>query len=311
MTARSPACRPAMTAALGLAALLALGSPVAAQDTVTLGFGRLFNNDLIGDGGDRWRTGGYTVSLLRGPAWDGALPDRPGALLEYRLRTEVIAPASRIGTPGYRPYVGAVSAGIHTHFSLGPWDASAGVDVLALGPQTGVSDFQEGFHDLFGLDAVRGVPLQLGDAVHVGATLELAYPVRIAETVSLRPFVEAQAGIETLARVGADIVVGPVGHEDLTTRDVVTGHLIRVVPGPGFGVAFVAGADWAQVDSSVYLPEARGIAAEDERFRARAGVHWQFTPEIAAFYGVTYLSEEYAGQPEGQLVGSLKLNLNF
>jgi len=28
-------------------------------------------------------------------------------------------------------------------------------------------------------------------------------------------------------------------------------------------------------------------------------------------YGVTYLSEEYVGQPEGQVVGSIKLNLNF
>ncbi len=300
------------TALGALAAAVALFATTApAQETRNLGFARLFNNDLVGDGHDRWRTGGYGISLLRGPDWVGDLPGRPGTILEYRLRSEVIAPAARIGQPGYRPYVGAVSLGVHTPFALGPLDASAGIDVLALGPQTGISDFQEGFHDIFGLDGPRGVEDQLGNAVHVGGTVELAWPVRVSGTLMVRPFAEAQAGIETLARVGADVVWGPVAQRDLLTRDVVTGQLIRAVEGDAAGFALVAGADWAQVDGSVYLPDDRGIAAEEARWRARAGIHWQLSNDISAFYGVTYLSEEYVGQPEGQVVGSLKLNFNF
>ena len=45
----------------------------AAQDRVTLGWGRLLTNDLLGDGRDRWRTGSYTLSRVRGPAWGGSL----------------------------------------------------------------------------------------------------------------------------------------------------------------------------------------------------------------------------------------------
>ena len=308
-----PALARSVAAAASFALLggLAVPGAAAAQETVTLGFGRLFHNDLIGDGHDRWRTGGYSVAMLRGPVWDGTLPDRPGAILEYRLRSEVIVPAAVIGSPGYRPYVGTISGGVHTHFGLGALEASVGVDVLAMGPQTGVSDFQEGFHDLFGLDGPRGVALQLDDAVHVGGTAELVWPVSLSDGVTFRPFVEAQGGIETLGRVGADVLVGAVASGGLLTRDVVTGHLIRAIEGDASGFAFVAGADWAQVGESAYLPEERGIAAEEARWRARAGVHMQLGPDISALYGMTYLSEEYVGQPEGQFVGSLKVNFNF
>ena len=48
--------------------MLAVGlcGPVLAQDRVTLGWGRLFNNDTLGDTQDRWKTGSYTINHLRG-----------------------------------------------------------------------------------------------------------------------------------------------------------------------------------------------------------------------------------------------------
>lgn len=63
-----------------LAIVLSFGSPAISQERVTLGWGRLLNNDALGDGKDRWRTGSYVLSRVRGPSWTGALPEMPGEI---------------------------------------------------------------------------------------------------------------------------------------------------------------------------------------------------------------------------------------
>lgn len=293
---------------LFLAILLALPLAAPAQDMQILGFGRLFNNDRIGDGGDKWRSGSYQFSLIRGREWTGDLPDRPFAIQEFRFRSEIIAPRTDSID---RPYVGALSVGVHTHFGLGPLDASLGADVTAIGPQTGISALQEQFHEIFSIPDPKGTESQLENAVHFSGTTELNWPVRLSDTVTVRPFAEGQAGVETLVRLGADVIVGQVGHSDLLLRDPVTGQLIRGVEGEALGVSLVAGADYARVQGSIYLPEERGVTPTDERYRARAGVHLQLAPLVSVFYGATYLSEEFVGQDGGQIVGGLKLNFNF
>ena len=68
-----------------LAALpVLLGTPAMAEERVTLGWGRIFTNDQIGDGKDRWRTGSYTVSRVRGPSWQGHAGHGFGDILELR-----------------------------------------------------------------------------------------------------------------------------------------------------------------------------------------------------------------------------------
>lgn len=298
-------------AALCVAAVTSFAAPALPQDRVTLGSGRLFTNDFFGDGRDRWRTGSYTYSLVRGPDWTGDLPGRPGAVLEYRLRSEIIAPLNT-GGAGDRPYAGVLAFGMFTHFSMGETDVSLGAEVLAMGPQTGVSDAQAAYHDFLGLPEPFGPETQLGDAVHLGAVAEARRTVRISETFSVRPFVEAQAGVEDMARIGVDALIGPVGQDDLWLRDPVTGHLYRATSEPAVGALGVTfGADWAAVGDSVYLPESRGVAPRDDRVRVRAGLHTQVAPDVTWFYGLTWLGPEFEGQDEGQLTGSLKLNFNF
>ncbi|SMY05976.1 lipid A-modifier LpxR family protein [Flavimaricola marinus] len=298
-------------AVLAVLAITSLSGPATAQDREILGFGRLFTNDFFGDREDRWRSGGYQFSILHGPEWTGVLPTRPGEILEYRLRTEIITPSKGTGPIGDRPYVGALSAGVHSPFALGPLDASIGIDLTAIGPQTGISDFQDAFHDVFSLPAPLGTSAQLENAFLASATAEMSWPVRVSEQVTLRPFVEAQAGVEDILRVGGDIIVGTVAHDDLLLRDATTGQLIRGIEAPIRGVSVLFGGDWASVGNSEYLPEDQGFTPEDERFRMRAGLHWQLFEEVSFFYGVTYLSEEFVGQSEGQVVGGLKLNFNF
>ena len=298
--------------AVTLAALLASLAPAAqAQDRRILGYGRLFSNDLLGDGKDRWHSGSYSFSILQGRGWDGTPTAAFGDLLEYRMHTEIIAPDRGTGPVGDRPYVGAIALGLHSHSALGPTELSVGADVVFIGPQTGVSDFQEAYHDLFSLPQPPGADNQLGNATYLAGTAQLVWPVRLNQTLSLRPFIEVQAGVEDLIRVGGDVVIGGVGQQDLLLRDVTTGQLYRGIEGPETGFGYVIGADFTQVRSSVYLPESMGYFAEEQRLRARAGVHWQLAPQTSFFYGMSYLSPEFQGQPEGQLLGSVKLNFNF
>jgi len=293
-----------------ICATCTLVTPAMSQEREWIGTGRLFTNDFFGDGDDRWRTGNFVVSHLRSrQAYDGTALSF-GDIIEYRLRAEIIAPRAGIGEAGERPYVGALSIGAHTHFGLGDFDASVGADVTAVGPQTGLDDFQTRFHDALDLP-LPSQTNQLDDDVFISATAEISQTVEIGYGVTVRPFAEAQTGAEDILRVGGDLMFGTSARSDLMVRDVVTGQLYRGTNGPGNGLSYVVGADFAAVAGSVYLPEDQGYVASDTRTRARAGVHYQVDDDTSFFYGMTYLSEEYEGQPEGQIVGSLKLNFNF
>lgn len=300
---------------LGLiCAVLMAAGPGLAQDRETLGTGRLFTNDFIGDGGDRWRTGGYSYSIVRGEDWQGRVPSTPGAILEYRLRSEIIAPGRLNGAGSDdRTYVGALSAGLHTHFARGNTDVSLGVDVVAIGPQTGLSGLQDWYHDLVSAPSVGPTVIanQAPNAVHLTARGEAAYPAMVSDSTIIRPFVALQYGIEDIARVGVDILIGQHLHNDLWLRDPTTGQLYSGIEGGGSGTGFALGIDYAMVGDSAYFPSSFGTTAQEERLRARAGVHLRLGRGMSYFCGLTYLSEEYAGQPEGQIVGSLKLNFNF
>jgi Uncharacterized protein conserved in bacteria (DUF2219) len=285
-------------------------APVAAQERVTLGFGRLFTNDALGDGQDRWQSGSYTLSLVRGPSWSGTLPDRPGVILEYRLRAAVTA-ASNLENPAPddRRYAGTLAIGVHTHFDTAGFDVRAGVDLVGIGPNTGVGRFQEEVHEIFGLSD-PDLSNQIGNRLRPTASVEVARMVDLGGA-RLRPFFEAQAGAETLVRAGADVTFGGFGRGGLMLRDTVSGQLYPGIPDDGAaGVSFVLGADVAHVFSSVYLPDGGQVDLTDTRTRLRGGINWN-TGASEVFYGVTWLSKEFEGQPEGQLVGSLRLSLQF
>jgi len=275
-----------------------------------IGSGRLFNNDFIGDGADRWRTGSYVYSRIRAPRAFGA-ESAFGELLEYRLRGEIIASDPSAVAPGDRPYVGALSFGVHTHFDYGSALVSLGVDATAIGPQTGMSRFQAAFHDRLGMPEPVFTDGQLGDAVYLGGTAAVTTSIDVAPSTALRPFIEAQIGVEDTLRVGGDLIFGPVGQAELLLRDVVTGQLYRATDNGETGFSFVVGGDIAAVGDSVYLPQDRGVTPNDLRKRARAGVHYQHREGVSFFYGLTYLGGEFQGQSDGQVIGSLKLNFNF
>jgi len=306
---RAANLRAAITA-LAIAAAL----PAQATDTrVSLGFGRLFTNDFLGDGKDRWRTGSYVISHVRGPRWDGARPERFGEVLEFRFRSAILAPsnlASPALPPADRPHAGTLSFGLHSHWRSGATEFSAGGGLVVTGPQTGLASFQRRAHKVLGMDPVGTLPAQIGNGIYPQVTLEAARPFAFGGTV-LRPYAEAVAGPETLLRLGADVVIGGGISGALMLRDVSTGHLYqgtRRSGGPS--MAFVVGGDAAWVHSSLYLPASEGLELTPVRTRLRAGLHWQGRRSYV-FAGAAWLGPEFTAQSEGQIVGSLNIGLRF
>jgi hypothetical protein len=300
--------------ALSLCLLTMLPGALGAEGRGTLGVGRLFSNDFFGDGHDRWRTGSYALSIVRGEGWDGAPPDRPGPLLEWRLRTEIIAPVALSGPRAVdRPYATSLSLGLHAHWRALGGEAAAGADLVVAGPQTGLGEFMDRAHERLGAQDIGEEVLdgQVGNGIHPTLLASWARPMRLSPALTLRPFAELQWGAEDLARAGADVILGGAAQDALWLRDVPSGQLYQGIEGSTTGLSLVVGADWAAVGSSAWLPEDRGFAAEDERLRARAGVHWQVAPGTAFFYGAAWLSPEFVGQEEGQVTGQLKLDFNF
>lgn len=290
-------------------------APADAPGRVKIGYGRITNNDIIGDGKDRWRTGSVASSRVWAPGWNGTLPHTIGDIIELRFLGQIIAP-DRIDRfrPADRPYAGALSLGLHTHFERGPVEWAVGGDIVAIGPQTGLDDLQDGLHGVIGAPRLFSgmVVNQIPDTFRPTLVAEAGRSFVSAGGIRLRPFAEARAGDESLLRVGADITIGGLHEGALLVREPVSGQRYKAVdPEEEFGGAtFILGADIAHVFDSVYLPENRGYVLNDTRQRVRAGIQWN-AEAIGFFYGVTWLGREFKAQPEGQFVGSLKLDLRF
>lgn len=290
-----------------------MGTPQAhAQTWERLGTARAFTNDGLGDFNDRWRTGGYMVSLLRARHWDGQLGEGFGDVLETRLRSEIIAPANlanpNIGTD--RRYAGILSFGKHTHFRRGRAEFSLGADLVFVGPMTGMGALHDWIHNLLGVTRPQVLGSQIGNGVYPTLSFEAGRPVAVGQNASLRPFLEAQAGAETFVRVGADLTFGNAIDGGVRVRDVVSGHRLLPVGSSATGTSFVIGADAAFVTGSVFLPPSNGYVLVNPRTRVRAGV-LNMGEDRSFFYGVTWLGREFAAQPTGQAVGTLSADFRF
>lgn len=298
--------------ALALApAIFALPAAVYADELVTLGWGRLLDNDGIGDTHDRWHTGSYAVSMIRGREWSGVLPDQFGRIVEYRLRADTVAPANLANPePGDRRYAGSLSLGVHTQANWLGMEANLGADLVMIGPQTGISGFQTFVHRAVGMEK-PDTSDQIGNEFKPTLSGELGRSMIVSDGVTLRPYVAAEAGVETWVRAGGDLVIGHFGDQSVMLRDEVTGQRYRAVAGTlTEGMSFTLGGDLARVFSSAYLPDGGAAVLGDTRSRLRAGMQWQ-GHVASVFYGVTYLSPEFTDQDVGQVVGSLNVNMRF
>jgi len=282
-------------------------------ERVALGYGRLFNNDLFGDGRDRWQTVSFTASTIVGDEWTGEMPSEMGSLIEYRFQTKIVAPGD-VENPvaNDRLYSTSVSLGAHTHFALAGGEMSVGGDLVVTGPMTGLIDLQTTIHNVINRDipSTATIADMIPNGVHPSLVFEYGRPLSLNGLTEVRPFAELRTGDETLIRSGVDFYFGGVQNSDLLVRDQVTGQRYRSVRGdtlPGYG--FVIGGDFAAMSNSIYLPS-RGPTMIDNRTRLRAGMLWQ-GDQNSVYYGMTWLSKEFETQEDAQVVGSLRLNFEF
>lgn len=300
---------------IALAVLFALMTLSAeAAERQRLGYGRLITNDTFGDTYDRWRTGSLAASRVWGPEWTGRLPSGFGDLIELRWGLEAMGPENIVApAPLDRPFAGAISVGLHTHFATRAADLSVGVDLVFTGPSTQIDEIQHIIHDLLNVSPASNavIDAQIPDGVHPTFVFEAGRDFQLAPKTTIRPFLEARAGIETYARVGFDLAIGDLLQGELLMRDPVSGHRYRVVRQDQAGFAFVAGADIAYVADSVFLPENRGLQLTDSRQRVRAGMHWQNGNGFGLFYGLTWLGKEFESQRDDQVIGSIRVLYRF
>jgi hypothetical protein len=278
-----------------------------------IGYGRLVNNDFYCDTQDRGQTGSYVSSRMMAKSWLTEIPSRAFELFEVRIQGDIKAPDNlRRPAPFDRPYAGSLSAGLHTHFKRGATEFAVGAEIVGTGPFTRLDEFQMALHDLLRVPAPsrRVLDAQVGNRVTPGAVVEVNRPYALSERTLLRPFAEARGGVENMVRVGVDLSFGELANGSMMVRDGITGQRYRTVLGDGRGYAFVLGVDAAKVQSSLYLPANRGLVLTDRRDRARMGMMWQ-KDRSHGFFGVTYLGEEFTTKGGSQVVGSLRLAINF
>ncbi|PID35965.1 MAG: hypothetical protein CR993_07275 [Rhodobacterales bacterium] len=296
-----------------LAALVAFSFPVMAQERTTLGVGRLFVNDAMGDGQDRWRTGAHTISVMRGPEGMQSRPGQYGVLMEYRFANRIMAPSNLVSPAVWdRRYAGMLSFGAYSHFARDGFEYTVGSEFVAVGPMTGLGRFQSAVHDLIGMEAPGAGTLanQIPNAIYPTLAFEIAKPFPIGNAV-LRPFLQGRAGDETYLRAGADLLIGSNFTTGILVRDETTGVLYQTLEDvPQTGLSFLLGGDVAKVFHSAYLPASDGYALTPLRYRLRAGLHYQ-GEKAGVFYGLTWLGREFTAQPEGQLVGALQVQFHF
>lgn len=298
-----------------LCAALLLTSPAEAQERGGYTFGMLVTNDTLGDGHDRWRSGSVASSHVWAPGWSGGLPRDIGSVLELRVGAEILGPEN-LATPAPvdRVYAQALSFGLHTHFKPRAIEYSVGADLVLTGPMTQLNHVQDVLHDVLGgRDAAPAVKAaQVSNDVDPAVVFEAGREFRLGGKARLRPFVEARAGIETLARAGADLTFGRFGQGGLLVRAPGTGHRYSVIQeAPYSGLSLMLGGDIAHVADSEFLPARGPVRLRETRSRARAGLHWRSRAGSSVFYGLTWLGREFAGQREEQIVGSVQLRLKF
>ncbi len=283
------------------------------SDRTFLGYGRLFTNDLLGDGHDRWQTGSLQTSRVWGPRRQDIVPETFGDLLELRITGQVAAPWDLTRTTaGDRRFATALTFGVHTHFKPNNWQYSLGLHASIIGKKNGIEAMQSKIHEAVGADQLSDFTSssQIGNQTVLGFTGEASRQIQLSERVNVTPFIEARKGLEDMIRVGGDLRISTIGQKDFYVRDGVTGTLYPTVIHPEEGTAFIIGADTAWVEGSRLLPDNDWATLTQERHRVRLGL-LRKGERFSGFYGLTWLSPEFDEQGSGQVVGSLRLDFAF
>jgi hypothetical protein len=291
-----------------LLVLVVMGGAASGEERVYLGPSYSIGNDSIGQMRDRWQSSQLSGSLFFGPETATPRALAPGRLVELRLSHQLMTPESLDApSPDDRPFAGAFGVEVLTHGEVRGMEVTAGAGVVVTGPQTRTFDVQRWLHQRLGYPLPDTEGREVEDGLHPAVMAELGRSFGAGPAV--RPFIEVRGGVETLARAGVDVTWGSLGSRRVVLRDPVSGQRVPVLWGPPeTGLSFSAGIDAAAVTYSAFLSD-DGLSPEP-RLRVRGSVRWQ-GERWSLQYGAAWLSPEFAGQREGQVVGLLQVGVAF
>jgi len=292
-----------------------------------------FWNDRLGDGQDRWKTGGLTQSYVfpehvfsRGN-W---FADRASAL-ELNLRGLVMTPddtAFAGANPKDRPYAQYAAAGVYLRSIARPHEAApglglqtedrAGIELGWQGDPLPLFDIQGALHGLTGTGGDMGNPDNTINGEFL-ANLQARRTWRFHcdefdRDLELAPFVQVSAGMrENSLRAGADLFVGSALEgrtwgSDLATGAVMAGDSIRR---QGFHWTIFTGGDVGYVASDAFLDggfagDGPSIGRKPLTARLRGGVLLEYG-RVGIGFSLNWLSPEFQGQSDGQTIGAIQL----
>ena len=290
-------------------------------------------NDRIGDGKDRYKTGGMTQSWVFPETLfldERLLPDRVSAF-ELQGRGFIATPDNTQagGAANDRPFAQYVGVGAYhrswgrpARFSdrtTGALETRAGVEIGWQGDPLPLFDIQDALH------GDTQVSLSPGNTIDgeflVNLELEGVYRHQTSTRfldLDIAPFVRVSTGMrENSLRAGADVILGSSLSARTWNHEPAIGALLpggsRRRPGPGW--ALWVGGDAGYVLTDAFLDG--GFAAngpkvdrEDMTYRLRAGLMFEFDP-VAIVYSANWLSPEFSSQPEGQVIGAVSIKYRF
>lgn len=296
-----------------------------------------FWNDRLGDGKDRWKTGGLTQSYIFPEKVFSAEPwfDGRASALEVNGRAVVMTP-DNTANPGIdakdRPYAQYAGVGLHLRSIARPRALAPGVSVLdelRVGVEAGwqgeplpLFDIQASLHDMAG---TGGTAANLSNTIdgEILVNLEARQTWRLhwqadGRDIQFAPFIQTSLGMrENSLRVGADLIAGSALEGRTWGNDLATGALLAgaSMPRRGFNWTTFAGADLGYVASDAFLDG--GFAAggpsvprEPITARVRAGVLLEYD-DLGLGFSLNWLSKEFRGQSDSQLIGALQFKYRF
>ncbi|WP_170565441.1 lipid A-modifier LpxR family protein [Ruegeria atlantica] len=293
-----------------LAAIFALFSATAGIAEPTKS--SFFTNDFFGDGRDRWRSASYTLFLGFGGE------KTAGISHDFRARAEIISPwgsKAQLNNDD-RPYVGMLGFGVFANDRYQTLEYNIGAEVLFVGDQTYIADFQQSFHEVTGIAGYlpRDMPHKhVGNKVTGMASAEFARSLNLSDSVDFRPFLGLQAGYETFGRMGFDLIVGGYSGSERYVRDPVSGFLQPSSPNRSIrmeDLSFLIGADYTYITRSEFFPTWSDVEMTSGRARVRVGLQSQVSV-ASVFFGLTYFTKEFETQYEDQTIGVLSFEFPF
>ncbi len=292
-------------------------------------------NDLLGDGKDRYKSGGITQSIL--------IPERAisderwflgyAAALEIQGRAFVATPnnTATINTND-RPHAQYAAIGVYLRLTRRPDNITSAATYLTedrIGVEFGwqgkplpLFDIQEAIHTANqGGAAVRTSANTLESQILINLEGRRTWRIH-AEQVGLdwqaAPFVHLSAGMrENAIRFGSDLIVGSSLEARTWNSDLAIGALIPGASRPRTGFQWLAwiGGDVGLIRSDAFLDggfsgDGPSVRRRPVTVRARTGVMLE-VDSYAISYSATWLSPEFRNQPVGQVVGAVQVTFDF